>query len=111
MLGTCLLTLAGCSTLAPTPAAPQLAGLPAAWSTDATATATATTADPRTLLAWWRRFDDPLLTQLVQQALQANTGVRGAQAALRRARALQDVAAAGLGPMLSGSADAQSLRS
>ena len=40
---------------------------------------------------WWQRFNDPQLTALVTQALQANTDVRSAQAALQQARALRDV--------------------
>ena len=61
-------------------------------------------------MAWWQQFDDPLLTTLVTQALDANTSVRSAQAALRQARALQDVAAAGLGLRLTAGADAQRSR-
>jgi len=56
---------------------------------------------------WWQRFDDPLLSQLIDQALTANPGVQGAQAALRQSRALRDVAAAGLWPTLGSSASAQ----
>jgi NodT family efflux transporter outer membrane factor (OMF) lipoprotein len=44
---------------------------------------------------------------MVNQALQANTGVRSAQAALRQARALRDVSAAGLLPVVESSASAQ----
>jgi NodT family efflux transporter outer membrane factor (OMF) lipoprotein len=58
-------------------------------------------------LQWWRRFDEPLLVDLVGQALRANTSVRSAQAALRQARALRDLAAAGLLPALGSSASAQ----
>jgi NodT family efflux transporter outer membrane factor (OMF) lipoprotein len=53
---------------------------------------------------WWRRFDDPLLDQLIRQTLAANARVRGAQAALQQARALRDVAGAGLWPSVGGSA-------
>jgi outer membrane protein, multidrug efflux system len=57
-------------------------------------------------MAWWGDFHDPLLSQLVQQALQANTSVRSAQAALQQARALRDVKVANAlpGVTLSGSA-------
>ncbi len=56
--------------------------------------------------AWWGDFQDPLLSQLVEQALQANTSIRSAQAALQQARALRDVKAASAlpGVTLSGSA-------
>jgi multidrug efflux system outer membrane protein len=57
-------------------------------------------------MAWWGDFHDPLLSQLVQLALQANTSVRSAQAALQQARALRDVKVANAlpGVTLSGSA-------
>jgi NodT family efflux transporter outer membrane factor (OMF) lipoprotein len=75
--------------------------LPAQWSQGGAA------ANPTALAEWWRRFDDPLLDTLVTQALQVNTSVRGARAALRQARALRDVQAAGLWPSLGASASAQ----
>jgi outer membrane protein, multidrug efflux system len=56
---------------------------------------------------WWNAFNDPTLTRWVEQALKANTTVRSAQAALLQARALQDVAHAGLGPNVGVSAAAQ----
>lgn len=57
-------------------------------------------------MAWWSDFNDPLLSQLVQQALQANTSIRSAQAALQQARVLRDVKVANAlpGVTLSGSA-------
>ncbi len=107
LLGT-LLLLTGCAGLAPPPPTPQLTALPTAWAGAPTATVQASA--PQSLLAWWQQFNDPLLSDLVQQALAANTGVRSAQAALRQARALQDVAAAGLGPTLTTSGNAQRAR-
>jgi NodT family efflux transporter outer membrane factor (OMF) lipoprotein len=59
------------------------------------------------LTAWWQRFDDPQLEALVGQALQANTSVQGAVAALAQAQALRDVAAAALWPSGQASASAQ----
>ena len=64
-------------------------------------------AEPSHLARWWLRFDDPLLGALVDQALAANTRVAGAQAALRQAQALRDVAAAALSPTLGVAASAQ----
>ena len=60
---------------------------------------------------WWQRFNDPQLTALVAQTLQANTDIRSAQAALQQARALRDVSAAGLGPDIGVSASAQRSKS
>lgn len=101
-----LLALCACAALAP-PVAPVAVEVPAAWSASAPAGAASATA----LALWWSRFDDPLLAQLVSQALLANTDVTSAQAALRQARALRDVAAAGLLPTLGSSGSAQRSRS
>jgi NodT family efflux transporter outer membrane factor (OMF) lipoprotein len=64
-------------------------------------------ADASALGQWWQRFDDPLLGTLVEKAAQTNLSVTTAQAALRQAWALRDVAAAALWPSLKGSASAQ----
>jgi NodT family efflux transporter outer membrane factor (OMF) lipoprotein len=76
--------------------------IPAGWSNPADAVSS----QASSLAQWWTRFDDPLLGLLVAQAMQANTEVNTAQAALRQARALRDVAAAGLRPTLGSSASA-----
>lgn len=76
--------------------------VPAQWSTSAPTPGKLTT-----LANWWQRYDDPQLTALVTQALQANTTVRSAQAALAQARALRDVQNANLGPNLGASGSAQ----
>ena len=81
--------------------------VPAAWSE-----VDSQQADANASLAnWWLRFDDPLLTTLIKQALLSNTSVRGAQAALQQARALQDLAEAALWPSLGSSASYQRRRS
>ena len=85
--------LAGCA-VGPDYKRPQ-AELPAAW-TPAAADATAATAAVE--LDWWRAFDDPLLTRLVERALAANTDVRIARARLRAARAATAQAEAALWP-------------
>ncbi|MBT9553495.1 MAG: efflux transporter outer membrane subunit [Hydrogenophaga sp.] len=78
--------------------------VPATWSTGPAATAGASA----TVLAqWWQRFNDPALSALVTQALQANTSVKSAQSALLQARAQRDVQSANAGPSLSASGSAQ----
>jgi NodT family efflux transporter outer membrane factor (OMF) lipoprotein len=77
--------------------------VPTAWSRSAAGEP----ADAASLVEWWQRFDDPLLGTLIKQALANNTNVNSAQAALRQAQALRDVAAAALWPSLGGSASAQ----
>jgi NodT family efflux transporter outer membrane factor (OMF) lipoprotein len=97
-----LLALSACGSLVPQRDGLAALALPAGWSG---ASATVGQAG-ESLASWWLRFDDPLLHTLVQQALQANTSVASAQAVLRQARALRDVAAAGLRPTLGASASA-----
>ncbi len=86
---------------------PVWVDVPPGWSADAAAGARAPDAQDGSLALWWQRFDDPLLGRLVDEALRANPGVNGAQAALRQAQALRDVAAAGLWPSLGASASAR----
>lgn len=101
--------LAGCASLTPdAPALPEVA-LPAQWSASPRGLA-APTEGATDLARWWERFEDPLLTRLVARALEANTGVRSAQAALLQARALRDVQAAGLGPTLGATGSGQRSR-
>ena len=78
--------------------------VPAQWSAAAPSTGAT---NPTALAQWWQGFNDPLLTALVTQALQANTSVRSAQAALLQSRALQDVGNARMLPGVNASASAQ----
>lgn len=98
-----LVAVCACAAIAPPPDPGAALDVPGTWSVSTTASAPTASS----LVQWWSRFDDPLLAQLVAQALQSNTSVTGAQAALRQARAARDVAAAGLLPTLDGSASAQ----
>lgn len=77
----------------------------------ADAPAASTSAEANQLTLWWQHFNDPLLSTLVTQALQANTSIRASQAALQQARALRDVKGAGLLPGVSGSGSAQRAKS
>jgi NodT family efflux transporter outer membrane factor (OMF) lipoprotein len=98
-----MFSLHGCAGLTPEPAVPLPFDVPAAWSR----AEVEAIGSPTALADWWLRFDDPLLAGLVTQALLANTTVRTAEAALRQARALRDVAEAGLYPTLGSSAAAK----
>jgi len=48
--------------------------------------------DEMALLTWWSQFSDPVLTQLVEQALASNNSIAAAEGRLRSARAALDVA-------------------
>lgn len=71
--------LAGCSTLPRE--RPEAPALPAVWA-DAPAGAEAD------LSVWWRSFDDPVLTQLVEEALESGPSVQLAALRVKEARAL-----------------------
>ena len=99
--------VSGCASwVTATPMLPTIS-VPAGWSAADAAGAGANGVTVTSLTDWWQRFDDPLMADLVGRALLANTSVVSAQAALRQAQALRDVAAAGLLPTLGASASAQ----
>jgi outer membrane protein TolC len=99
--------LVACASLDPTEKAPAPLIIPASWAEADAAGAGASNVTEASLAQWWQRFDDAQLEGLVQIALQANTSVQAAMAALRQARALRDVAAASLWPTLGSAASAQ----
>jgi NodT family efflux transporter outer membrane factor (OMF) lipoprotein len=77
----------------------------AVWPTQApnpTDTENTLTASP-----WWGGFNDPLLDQLIRQAMLANPTILSSQAALRQARAVRDVKVAATRPSLTVSGSAQ----
>jgi NodT family efflux transporter outer membrane factor (OMF) lipoprotein len=92
------LGLVACAAVGPDYQAPQPAA-PAEWSridaTEQSVTSPAATGD---LSEWWQTLNDPLLTELVNEALLASPDLRSAQARLREARARRAVAGAGLYP-------------
>jgi outer membrane protein, multidrug efflux system len=107
-----LLMLTGCM-VGPDYRRPETA-VPAAWNgLDATGPAgtSVTNAQPADLVAWWKNFGDPTLTNLVERAIQANLDVRLAQARLRQARATRGVVAAGLWPEIDAMASYRNSRS
>ncbi len=95
------LALAGC-TVGPDYRAktPAELGVPTAYSVPAPAS-------PEDLTRWWSNFDDPVLSQLVEQARGANTDIAQAIGRLRQAREALVQSRASLLPTLSGSAGYQ----
>lgn len=99
------LVLSGCASWAPKHVlGPDSVAVPAHWSTTA---GDAGTSQPTALAQWWQGFNDPLMTALITQALQNNTSVRSAQAALQQSRALRDVKDSNSLPGVNASASAQ----
>jgi outer membrane protein, multidrug efflux system len=79
---------------------PPLPALSTNWSQ-------ASSTSPDTLAQWWNKFNDPQLSGLVMQALQANPSLRKAEAALQQARALRDAKQGSLLPSLKASGSGQ----
>ena len=100
------LALTGCAAVGPDYRAPQ-PDIPAKW----TATTDNRTLDPAVLAEWWRAFHDPLLNELVTEALAANLDLATAQAQLRESRARRALAGAQLGPSVDVSASGAHNRS
>ena len=93
-----LLFLGGCAAVGPDYQAPELP-LPAAWSSGA--------AEPaEDISEWWKRLHDPVLDQLVAQALAASPDLKVAQARLRESRARRELAGAEQSPTVTASAAA-----
>ena len=82
---------------------------PSGWAgvKDAPSHPSVPTAQPAELTQWWKQFDDPVLTQLIEDALKTNLDVELAVARLRQARAALGIAAAPLWPAISASAEYQ----
>ncbi len=107
LIATATAALGACATVGPdyrheTPAHPS------AWSV---ALPDAAPAGADALAAWWRAFNDPLLDQLVQQALARNQDLEIARLRLIQARAERDQVASRQGPELGATADAAASRS
>ena len=92
--------VSGCASVLPTTSPAPALTLPTHWSAPLPG---ANTTPANSLAAWWGHFNDPLLSQLITQALQSNTSVASAQAALAQAQALRDVKGASLMPGVSAS--------
>jgi multidrug efflux system outer membrane protein len=93
-----LLFLGGCAAVGPDYREPTLP-LPAAWSGGAAQPA-------EDISQWWKRLHDPVLDQLIAQALAASPDLKAAQARLRESRARRELAGAEQSPTVTGSAAA-----
>ncbi len=99
-----LFGLNGCASWSDKGVATSAVDVPTQWST--TVSSNKVPGAASSLAQWWQRFNDPQLSSLVTQALQANTSIRSAQAALKQSRALRDVRSAGMLPGVGASGSA-----
>lgn len=117
LAATALVTLSGCATpggggsagpapvaLPVTPAVPAqslVAAAPAAWQAPRPHQG-----DAVELQRWWARFDDPVLSELIERSQAASPTLSSARARVEQARATVTAAGAALGPTLDGTASA-----
>jgi NodT family efflux transporter outer membrane factor (OMF) lipoprotein len=102
--------LVGCAAVGPDYVAPDPAA-PAAWRAESDPGITATDKEPDDLARWWATLGDPVLTQLVDQAVAGNLDLRQAQARMREARARRRQAGADRFPSLTGNASVNRVHS
>ena len=107
-MGAVCLVVAGCA-VGPDYQRPQTE-VPSAWegvTPPIPSETSVANANPVVLVEWWKAFDDPTLSSLVERAVAANLDIRLAEARIRQARAARGVAAAGLWPTVNASATYQ----
>ncbi len=101
--GVLLALLAGCTQMPPLPESAARSNISDAW---ASGHASPKSAPKQDLSRWWRQLNDPLLDELIEQALTSAPDMRLAQVRLKQVRASRDLAIAGLFPSLGASASA-----
>ncbi len=100
-----MLLFSGCA-VGPDYRPPQMP-VPAAWDgVKAVEAAGESVATPRPpdLAQWWKGFDDPVLTSLVERAVGSNLDLKQARARIRQARGTLGIAGADLWPTVDSSA-------
>jgi NodT family efflux transporter outer membrane factor (OMF) lipoprotein len=88
----------GCA-VGPDYVAPEIP-VPPAWHAELRGGATGRPTDPQALASWWTTLDDPILTSLIDRAVQGNLDLKKAQARVREARARRGINLADLFPTL-----------
>ncbi len=103
VLPVCLF-LGGCTLLGPDYVRPEVR-IPQHW------TGTTTSAGMPDLSHWWQSLNDPLLSSLIEQALENSPDLHSAQARLREARARRELASGNRFPTVKASASGSRSRS
>jgi multidrug efflux system outer membrane protein len=83
---------------------PPPPNVPAAWVGVTNTSAATTTPAPVDLTAWWKKFNDPMLVSLINEALGTNLTLQLAQSRLRQARASRGIVSAPFWPSLTANA-------
>ena len=97
-----LLSLSGCAAVGPDYVAPET-NAPAAWHTELRQGLSAEATTPQQRASWWTTLNDPVLTNLIEQAVGNNLDLKQATAKVREARARRGISKAGQFPTLDAS--------
>lgn len=98
-----MLIITGCAAVGPDYVRPDMA-VSKDWRASPPLDLDKVQADPDRLAAWWQVFNDPLLTDLMEQAVAGNRDLKKAKARLREVRARRGIAETGLLPTVDASA-------
>jgi NodT family efflux transporter outer membrane factor (OMF) lipoprotein len=96
---TVVLMVVGCVSVGPDYVKPDMQ-TPAAWRTPLKRGLVSGVTDDKTLSAWWKTLNDPVLDGFVYRAVSNNLDMKKARASIREARARRGVATAELFPAL-----------
>ena len=97
--------LAGCSPVGPDYVPPEIPS-PKSWHTDLKYGLTAKEPDTETLAAWWTTLHDPVLSNLMEEAVKGNLDLKIARSRVREARARRTISRSELFPFVDASASA-----
>jgi NodT family efflux transporter outer membrane factor (OMF) lipoprotein len=105
-----LFIFAGCAVVGPDYVTPDTP-MPKAWYTPAKSGLVGQHLYKKALADWWTILDDPVLTLLVELAVEGNLDLKESRARVREARARRGIAEAGRFPTIDTSGSARSNRS
>ncbi len=104
-----LLLLAGCTTVGPDYVPPEMSA-PPQWTAEMGGGLMAEHTDLQALASWWSTLNDPILTSLVERAIEGNLYQRQARARVREARARRGISEAARFPTVDASGSARLIR-
>jgi len=84
--------------------------VPEVWSSDLTRGLTSETMDPNVLASWWTTLGDPVLSRLIELAVEGNLDIATARSRVRQARAQRQIVQGGLLPGFNAGVSATSSR-
>ncbi|MDY6986616.1 MAG: efflux transporter outer membrane subunit [Thermodesulfobacteriota bacterium] len=105
-----MLMITGCAAVGPGYVPPEKTS-PAEWHTDLKDGLQVRSADPKILADWWNTLNDPILSDLIEQAVGGNLDLKQAKARVREARARRGISRTDQFPILDASGAATKSRS